>query len=74
MYYLFAMFNLFTFQLRLIRNEKYILDISRFLHLLYDENKTAVFVLIGGFRGGAPGARPPKGPNSFILTYKFYET
>ena len=27
---------------------------------------------LGG--GGAPGAHPPKGPNSFILTYKFYET
>ena len=24
--------------------------------------------------GGAPGVRPPKGPNSFVLTYKFYET
>ena len=24
--------------------------------------------------GGAPGVRPPKGPDSFILTYKFYET
>ena len=24
--------------------------------------------------GGAPGARSPKGPNSFVLTYKFYET
>ena len=27
---------------------------------------------IGGCRG-APGVHPPKGPNSFILTYKFYE-
>ena len=24
--------------------------------------------------GGASGARPPKGPNSFISTYKFYKT
>ena len=26
--------------------------------------------IIGGSRGGAPSARPPKGPNSFVLTYK----
>ena len=31
-------------------------------------------LVIGGFRGGTPGTRPPKGPNSFVLTYKFYET
>ena len=24
--------------------------------------------------GSAPSARPPKGPDSFVLTYKFYET
>ena len=24
--------------------------------------------------GGVPGARPPKGPDSFILTYKIFET
>ena len=24
--------------------------------------------------GGATSARPPKGPDSFVLTYKFYET
>ena len=28
----------------------------------------------GGSRGGAAGARPPKGPDSFVLTYKFFET
>ena len=32
-------------------------------------------IFSGGSRGGgAPGARPAKGPNSFISTYKFYET
>ena len=31
--------------------------------------------VIGGSRGGgAAGARLPKGPDSFVLTYKFYET
>ena len=29
---------------------------------------------IGGSRGGAAGVRPPKGPDSFVLTYKFFET
>ena len=24
--------------------------------------------------GGAPGMHPTKGPDSFVLTYKFYET
>ena len=24
--------------------------------------------------GGVPGARPPKGPNSFVLTHKIFET
>ena len=24
--------------------------------------------------GGVPGARPPKGPDSFVLTYKIFET
>ena len=27
---------------------------------------------IGGSRGGVPGARPPKGPDSFVLTYKIF--
>ena len=32
-------------------------------------------IFIGGFRGEPhPAHTPPKGPNSFILTYKFYET
>ena len=34
-------------------------------------NATTQF--IGGSSGGAPGARPPKGPNSFLLTYKIFE-
>ena len=29
---------------------------------------------IGGSRGDVPGARPPKGPDSFVLTYKIFET
>ena len=29
--------------------------------------------IIGGSRGSGPGVRPPKGPDSFVLTYKFYE-
>ena len=29
---------------------------------------------IGGFRGVHPVRAPPKGPDSFVLTYKFYET
>ena len=29
---------------------------------------------IGGSRGGAPGARPPTGPDSFILICKIFET
>ena len=29
--------------------------------------------LSGGSRGGAAGARPPTGPDSFVLTYKFFE-
>ena len=29
---------------------------------------------IGGFRGDVPGACPPKGPDSFFLTYKIFET
>ena len=28
----------------------------------------------GGSKGGAPVSRPLKGPNSLVLTYKFYET
>ena len=24
--------------------------------------------------GGVPGARPPKGPDSFVSTYKIFET
>ena len=29
---------------------------------------------IGGSRWGTAGVHPPKGPDSFVLTYKFYET
>ena len=28
----------------------------------------------GGSRGDAAAARPPTGPDSFVLTYKFFET
>ena len=30
-------------------------------------------LIIGGSRGGVPGARPPTGPNSFIFAYIFTE-
>ena len=29
---------------------------------------------LADLEGGMPGARTPKGPNSFILTYKIFET
>ena len=29
--------------------------------------------IIGGSRGGVPGARPPMGPNSFVFAYIFTE-
>ena len=30
-------------------------------------------VVIGGSRGGVPGARAHKGPDSFVLTHNFFE-
>ena len=30
-------------------------------------------LIIGGSRGGVPGARPPMGPDSFILTCRIFE-
>ena len=29
---------------------------------------------IGGSRGARPARAPPKGPNSFVLTYKIFKT
>ena len=37
-------------------------------------NKSCNTHAIGGSRGGVPGARPPKGPDSFVFTYKIFET
>ena len=29
---------------------------------------------LADLEGGVPGARPPKGPDSFVFTYKIFET
>ena len=42
--------------------------------LFYELQFNIPYVCIGGFRGAHPARAPPKGPNSFVLTYKFYET
>ena len=41
----------------------------QFTFNLFDSNSTVVDP-----GGGATGACPPKGPDSFVLTYKFFET
>ena len=37
-----------------------------------DVSKCYLGIAIGGSRRGAAGTRPLRGPNSFVLTYKFF--
>ena len=56
---------------------RYIHRINLYFHT-HNDKHNFVHSLVQGKAvadpGGAAGARPPMGPDSFVLTYKFFET
>ena len=41
---------------------------------LHMRNSLNLQTALADLEGGVPGTRPPKGPDSFVLTYKIFET